>query len=185
MVIDPGVGSDRAALAIVSDGRLLVGPDNGVLSPALLVHDARAVTLPLPAGASASFHGRDVFAPAAAALANGASLEFLGVPAMRPVVRRTPEPRRLGDGTVVGEVIGVDRFGNAITNLVGLRPGVVELGTAVLAVRRTYADVLVGAPLAIVGSSGLIEVAVREGNGARYFGLTRGSKVVFRAIDSA
>jgi hypothetical protein len=99
-------------------------------------------------------------------------------------VRRTPEPRRLGDGTIVGEVIGVDRFGNAITNLVGLRPGVVELGTTVLAVRRTYADVLVGAPLAIVGSSGLIEVAVREGNGARHFGLTRGSKVVFRAIDS-
>lgn len=185
VVIDPGVGSDRAALAVSSDGRMLVGPDNGVLSPALLVHDTRAVTLAVPPGASASFHGRDVFAPAAAALAAGASLESLGMPAMHPVVRRTPEPRRLGDGTVVGEVIGVDRFGNAITNLVGLRPGVVELGTTVLAVRRTYADVLVGVPLAIVGSSGLIEVAVRDGNGARHFGLTRGSKVVFRAIDSA
>lgn len=184
VVIDPGVGSDRAALAIVSDGRLFVGPDNGVLSPALLVHESRAVTLAIPLGASASFHGRDVFAPAAAALATGASLESLGEPAIRPVVRRTPEPTRVGDGTLVGEVIIVDRFGNAITNLVGLRPGVVELGTTVLAVRRTYADVVVGAPLAIVGSSGLIEVAVREGNGARHFGLTRGSKVVFRATES-
>lgn len=181
VVIDPGVGSDRAALAVESDGRFLVGPDNGVLSPALLVSGARAVTLAIPSGASASFHGRDVFAPAAAALALGASLESLGRAAAAPRIRRTPEPRRLEDGALAGEVISVDRFGNAITNLVGLRPGVVELGTTVLAVRRTYADVAIGAPLAIVGSSGLIEVAVRDGSGARRFGLTRGSPVVFRA----
>lgn len=181
VVIDPGVGSDRAALAVESDGRFLVGPDNGVLSPALLVSGARAVMLATPSGASASFHGRDVFAPAAAALAVGASLESLGAAAAAPRIRRTPEPRRLEDGALAGEVISVDRFGNAITNLVGLRPGVVELGTTVLAVRRTYADVAIGAPLAIVGSSGLIEVAVRDGSGARRFGLTRGSPVVFRA----
>src|SRR5215471_2729823 len=78
-VVDPGVGSPRAALAVASDGRFLVGPDNGVLSPALLVGAARAVALPLPAHASASFHGRDVFAPAAAALARGEPLETLGV----------------------------------------------------------------------------------------------------------
>jgi S-adenosylmethionine hydrolase len=184
VVIDPGVGSARAALAIESDARFLVGPDNGVLSPALLVHGARAVILETPPAASASFHGRDVFAPAAAALASGTPLQSLGAPAPAPHIRRTPEPRRLDDGALAGEVISVDRFGNAITNLVGLRSGVVEVGTTVLAVRRTYADVPSGEPLAIVGSSGLIEVAVRDGNGARRFGLTRGSRVVFRAADS-
>ena len=180
VVVDPGVGSDRAALAVESDGRLLVGPDNGVLSPALLVSDARAVTLRVPLHASASFHGRDVFAPAAALLASGALLDSLGSPAEAPQIRRTPEPRRHDGGVLSGEVISIDRFGNAITNLLGLRPGVIEVNGAVLAVRRTYADVLVGAPLAIVGSTGLIEIAVREGNGARYFDLTRGSEVVFR-----
>lgn len=180
VVVDPGVGSDRAALAVASDGRLLVGPDNGVLSPALLVTGARSVMLETPPNASASFHGRDVFAPAAAALASGASLESLGPPARQPQIRRTPEPRRLDHGALAGEVISIDRFGNAITNLVGLRPGVIELGTAVVAIRRTYADVASGVPLAIVGSSGLIEVAVRDGSGARHFGLTRGSPVLFR-----
>ena len=179
VVIDPGVGSDRSALAVESDGRLLVGPDNGVLSPALLVHGARAVTLAIPQNASATFQGRDVFAPAAAALALGARLESLGTTARQPHIRRTPEPHRLDDGALEGEVISIDRFGNAITNLVGLRPGVVELGGVVLAVRRTYADVPIGMPLAIVGSSGLIEIAVRDGSGARHFGLTRGSRVVF------
>jgi|SRR5690348_7257103 len=181
VVVDPGVGSDRAALAVESDGRFLVGPDNGVLSPALLVNGARAVMLGIPPSASATFHGRDVFAPAAASLALGASLESLGAAADHPQIRRTPEPHRLDDGAIAGEVISVDRFGNAITNIVGLRAGVIELGSVVLAVRHTYADVAPGAPLAIVGSSGLIEIAVRDGSGARHFDLKRGSRVVFRA----
>ena len=75
VVVDPGVGSSRAAIAVSSDGRYLVGPDNGVLSPALLARDARAVALPLPSHVSATFHGRDVFAPAAARLASGTTLE--------------------------------------------------------------------------------------------------------------
>jgi S-adenosylmethionine hydrolase len=142
------------------------------------------VTLRVPPNASASFHGRDVFAPAAAALATGASLQALGTPAATPLIRRTPEPRRRHGGVLIGEVISVDRFGNAITNLLGLRAGVVEVGTAMLAVRRTYADVPIGSPLAIVGSTGLIEIAVREGSGARHFGLTRGSEILFRATDA-
>src|ERR671915_1712868 len=81
-VVDPGVGTARAALAVESDGRWLVGPDNGLLSPALLVAGARAVALPIPAGAAPTFHGRDVFAPAAAALAVGTPLDALGSPAL-------------------------------------------------------------------------------------------------------
>lgn len=182
VVVDPGVGTDRAALAMKSDGRCLVGPDNGVLSPALLVAGAGAVTVAVPANASASFHGRDVFAPAAASLATGASLESLGPAARQPMIRRTPEPQRVDDGVLAGVVIAVDRFGNAITNLVGLRAGIVEVTDASLPLRRTYGDVPSGAALAIVGSSGLIEVAVRDGNAARQLGLTRGTPVIFRSI---
>lgn len=181
VVVDPGVGTDRAALAVASDERLLVGPDNGVLSPALLIAGASAVALEVPPGASSSFHGRDVFAPAAASLALGADVSALGAAVPHPRVRRTPEPQRLGDGALLGEVISVDRFGNAITNLVGLRAGVVEAAGLSLPLRRTYGDVAAGAPIAIVGSSGLIEVAVRDGNAARVLRLTRGSAVRFRA----
>lgn len=181
VVVDPGVGTDRAALAVRSDGRWLVGPDNGVLSPALLVAGAGAVTLGIPRKASASFHGRDVFAPAAASLALGAGLESLGRVARHPLIRRTPEPQRVDDGVLAGVVISVDRFGNAITNLVALRAGTVELAGTTLPLRRTYGDVPSGTPLAIVGSSGLIEVAVRDGNAARQLNLSRGTPVVFRS----
>jgi S-adenosyl-L-methionine hydrolase (adenosine-forming) len=179
-VVDPGVGSGRTALAVESDGRWLVGPDNGVLSPALLVAGARAVALPIPAGAAPTFHGRDVFAPAAAALALGTPLDALGSPSLDVVVRRTPEPRRLADGSIEGQVITVDRFGNAVTNLVGLRAQSVEVNGTSFPLRRSYSDVARGEPVALVGSTGLIEIAVRDGNGAKALGLERGSVVVLR-----
>ena len=179
-VVDPGVGGHRGALAVASDDRFLVGPDNGLLSPALLVTGARAVALPIPPASAPTFHGRDVFAPAAAALALGCSLEALGAPVLEPLIRRTPEPRRLDDGAVQGEVIAIDRFGNALTNLVGLRRGAVEISGRALPLRRTYSDGASGRPVAVIGSSGLIEVAVRDGSAARDLGLTRGSVVVFR-----
>ena len=97
VVIDPGVGSTRGALAAASEGRFLVGPDNGVLSPALLHAGARCVSLAIPSGAAPTFHGRDVFAPAAAQLALGASLESLGEQAESPVIRRTPEATALSE----------------------------------------------------------------------------------------
>jgi|SRR5438067_2572174 len=181
VVVDPGVGTERAGLAVESDEHFFVGPDNGVLSPALLVAGARAVTLPVPYGASASFHGRDIFAPAAAAIALGTAIDSLGEPAVEPLIRRTPEPQRRDDGALAGEVISIDRFGNAITNLVGLRSGIVEAAGATLPLRRTYGDVPTGAPVALVGSTGLIEVAVRDGNAARALHLTKGSVVLFRA----
>ena len=180
-VVDPGVGSERGALAVESDERALVGPDNGVLSPALLVSGARAVVLPVPPAAAPTFHGRDVFAPAAAELALGRALDALGEPANDPVIRRTPEPHRLSDGAIQGEVISIDRFGNAITNLVGLRNGVVEVNGVALPLRRTYADVARGSLLAVVGSSGLIEIAVRDGSASDKLRLQRGDVLVFRA----
>jgi S-adenosylmethionine hydrolase len=179
-VVDPDVGSARPALAVASDGRFLVGPDNGLLSPALLVGGARAVALPVPPSASPTFHARDVFAPAAAMLASGSPVDALGTPVDDPVIRRTAEARRLPDGAIEGQIIAVDRFGNAVTNLVAAHGGVVEVGTLKLPVRRTYADVTPGMPLALSGSSGLVEIAVRDGNAAASLGLGRGAIVLLR-----
>jgi S-adenosylmethionine hydrolase len=180
VVVDPGVGSNRAALAVSSDGRFLVGPDNGVLSPSLLLSGAHAVTLRVPSTASATFHGRDVFAPAAAALATGTPIDALGVACLDPVIRRTPEARRGPDGSVIGEVIAVDRFGNAISNLIAPRGGRIEVAGRAMPIVRTYADAGVGDIVALVGSSGFVEIAQREGNAARALALARGTPVTLR-----
>jgi S-adenosylmethionine hydrolase len=180
VVVDPGVGSTRRALAVESDGRSLVGPDNGLLSPALLLAGARAVELPVTAGSAPTFHGRDVFAPAAALLAAGSGVDALGNPVSDPEIRRTREARRRSDGAIEGVVITVDRFGNAVTNLLAAHGGVIEVGTLRLPILRTYADVAPGAVLALVGSSGLIEIAVRDGNAAALLGLQRDSTVLLR-----
>ncbi|MDB4879255.1 MAG: hypothetical protein JWL60_701 [Gemmatimonadetes bacterium] len=180
VVVDPGVGGPRAAIAVESDGRFLVGPDNGVLSPALLPRGARCVTIAIPSGASPTFHGRDVFAPAAAALALGASLDSVGSPHLAPVVRRTPEAVRLPDGGVRGVVITIDRFGNAVTNLVAHRGGSIDVAGRTLVLRRTYGDAAADEALALIGSSGLVEIAVRDGSASARLGLRRGSEVVLR-----
>jgi S-adenosylmethionine hydrolase len=178
VVVDPGVGGSRAALAIASAGRLLVGPDNGVLSPALLHAGARCVSLPVPPSAAPTFHGRDVFAPAAADLAQGIALDALGAPHAAPIVRRTPEATRRADGTLAGVVITIDRFGNAVTNLMARHGGAVDVGGRRIALARTYSEVEAGDPVALVGSSGLVEIAVRDGSAAAQLGLRRGSSVV-------
>lgn len=176
-IIDPGVGSERAALAVESEGRYLVGPDNGVLSPALLHAGMRCVALPIPSGAAPTFHGRDVFAPAAAELARGVALDALGEPLANPVVRRTPEAIRRDDGSIAGVVITIDRFGNAVTNLMARRGGMLSVGGHRLPLSRSYSDVPAGALVALVGSSGLVEIARRDGNAATQLGLMRGSEV--------
>jgi S-adenosylmethionine hydrolase len=178
VVVDPGVGSPRAALAVECEGRFLVGPDSGVLSPALLHPDVRCVALPVPPGASPTFHGRDVFAPAAAQLAGGVPLEALGEPCVDPVMRRTPEATRRADGAVAGVVITIDRFGNLVTNLMSRRGGTIELAGQSLPIARTYADVESGALVALMGSSGLVEVALRDGSAAERLRARRGDSVV-------
>ncbi|MGH7690266.1 MAG: SAM hydrolase/SAM-dependent halogenase family protein, partial [Gemmatimonadaceae bacterium] len=151
VVVDPGVGTARAALAVESRRRYLVGPDNGVLSPALLAPGVRVVRLSEPAAISNTFHGRDVFVPAAAHLALGRPVDALGTPFSEPVIRRTPEPHRAPDGSVEGQVVAIDRFGNAITNLLGVKGGVVMVAGRPVPVHRVYADVASGEPVAVVG----------------------------------
>lgn len=181
-VIDPEVGSARRALAVESDGRFLVGPDNGLLSPALLLAGARAVELAVPPGAAPTFHARDVFAPAAALLAAGSPVDSLGAEVADPLVRRTREARRRDDGAIEGTVITVDRFGNAVTNLLAAHGGTVEVGSLRLPVLRTYADVAPGTAIALAGSSGLIEIAVRDGSAASLLGVGRGTTVLLRGV---
>lgn len=179
VVVDPGVGTTRAALAVCADHRFLLAPDNGVLSGPLGVDGARAVALAIPQGASATFHGRDVFAPAAAAIALGTPVVQLGSVLESPIRVRIEEPRRDEHGHLVGEVLVLDHFGNAITNLPAPAGSArVTFDTCELPVHRTYADVPPGHPLALAGSSGLVEIAVREGSAAKRFALRRGQRVV-------
>jgi S-adenosylmethionine hydrolase len=179
VVVDPGVGTARAALAVESNKRFLLGPDNGVLSPALIAGGAYVVELPIPPYASATFHGRDVFAPAAVRLAAGESLDRLGTTKTDPVIRRTPDVRRAEDGTLRGQVLTVDRFGNLITNIVGRAGGHVEFAGRALRVMRTYSDVPHGNLIALAGSSGFLEIAARGGSAAEELHARRGDPVTW------
>ncbi len=178
-VVDPGVGTERRAIAAESDGggHHFVAPDNGLLS---FLEGARYIALPILPGAAPTFHGRDVFAPAAASLATGSSLEALGATITDPYHFPRPAPRT--DGlTVVGEVIYIDRFGTLVSNIAGhaVQRGVrirVE-GTDVGSLARTFRDVARGALVAFVGSGGTVEIAVRDGSAARMLGVGVGAEV--------
>jgi S-adenosylmethionine hydrolase len=188
VVVDPGMGTSRAGIACAAAGRFLVGPDNGVLTPALggsAAAERRCVRIDERAvgGAVApTFHGRDVFAPAAAALATGRALDALGEPLADPVVLEEPGPTREPDGAT-GEVVSVDRFGNATTNIPGAWAaggGVVDVGRVRVRIARTYGDVRPGEPVALVDSEGWIEVAVRDGSAAERLGIVPGAAVRLR-----
>lgn len=181
VVVDPGVGTTRAALAFSADGHCFVGPDNGVFTPVLHDAEVEAVVLPTPDGASPTFHGRDLFAPAAGALASGARLSALGEPfAGIPGRLAYTEPHYEGK-SVVGEIVYIDRFGSLITNLTtDLVPSYATLEVEDLdlgPLRRTFDDVTNGGLLAYVGSGGAIEIAVRNGSAARRLGIGVGGQV--------
>jgi S-adenosylmethionine hydrolase len=181
VVVDPGVGTARAALALRAHGHWFVGPDNGVFTPLYRDAEVTIAVLPVPADASPTFHGRDVFAPAAAALASGTPLPALGEPLATIPVRLTyAEPHYEGK-SVVGEILYVDRFGTLVTNLTTeLVPpyAVLEVeGLEIGPLRRTFGDVPTGGLLAYVGSGGAVEIAVRDGSAARRLGLGMGGRI--------
>jgi S-adenosylmethionine hydrolase len=192
VVVDPGVGSARRALAVANRAHSMLGPDNGVLS---LVFDgtSRAVEIePSRLGAasiSATFHGRDVFAPAAARLAHGAALDMLGPAADQLVRLSLPTPQRQSN-RLRGEIIHVDRFGNLITNLSRAElgalqqsaPSRVRLGDgAVLPWVHCYAEAPAGVAVALMGSSELVEIAVRDASARRLTGAAVGDAVWIEA----
>jgi hypothetical protein len=196
VVVDPGVGTDRRAIVLTAGDHVLVGPDNGVLVPAARALARRAGSdgdltvyeIPVSAPESTTFHGRDVFAPAAAAV-HDTPPTALDYPALTEFVNlEFPTPTVDGD-VIHGEVLVVDDFGNAITNVPGdrLRDRLdedreVEVGGERTPVRETYAAVDPGERVVTVGSHGNVELAVNRGRGDDAFGVTPGSEVVLESI---
>jgi S-adenosylmethionine hydrolase len=183
-VVDPGVGTERAAIALRTRGHAFVGPDNGLFSPVLRDAEVEIVTLATPDGASPTFHGRDLFAPVAAALAAGSPLTVLGKPFIGlPHRLAYTEPHYEGK-SIVGEIIYVDRFGTLVTNLTPeLVPPYASIeveGLDLGPLRRTFGDVPTGGLLAYVGSGGEVEVGVRDGSAARRLGLGVGGRIRVR-----
>jgi S-adenosylmethionine hydrolase len=191
VVVDPGVGSRRKAIALQAANAHFVAPDNGVLSYMLAREEMRqAVSLTNSRyhrpTVSHTFHGRDIFAPVAAHLARGIPLTELGEPLTEIVTFSLPQPQVLPNGNVVGHVLQVDRFGNLILDV---REGdpilgeglVLEVaGRRIQGLGRTFRDVLAGEMLAYIGSSGHLEIAFREGNAAQSLGVEKGDKILLR-----
>jgi S-adenosylmethionine hydrolase len=191
-IVDPGVGSTRRGLAIsTARGDVLVGPDNGLLLPAAevlggprAIHELTAERLWRPT-VSPVFHGRDLFGPTVGHLAGGLPLTELGPVVTDPVPAPWPRPRHRG-GHLIGEVLHVDQYGNAVTNLPAAELPerfalTVGTGRPLLGPARTYTDVAPGEPVALIGSSGYLEIAAREANGAQILGLHPGDEVIVLA----
>lgn len=172
-VVDPGVGSDRAGLIVQADGRFFVGPDNGLFDRVaarasevrvwhIIWHTARL---------SATFHGRDIFAPVGAMLAEGTALaEELG-DEIDWAAKEWPDD--------LARIVYIDRYGNAMTGIRARSMGMAKLvvNGQVLNRVRTFSDAAPGEGFWYENSSGLVEIAVNQGAAARYFGLAAGDAV--------
>jgi S-adenosylmethionine hydrolase len=187
VVVDPGVGSERRAIALETDTHLFVGPDNGIFSPLFQPHKKRTIVhlterkyfLP---SISHTFHGRDIFAPVAARLSLGVDLEMMGPLIDDPFSLPIPRPKEKGK-SLYGQIVRVDHFGNLVTNIhrkelgrfLGSAPPIIRAGDLVL--RRlchTYAEVGEGEPLALLGSSNFLEIAVNLGRASENVGIHSG-----------
>ena len=195
-VVDPGVGTERGAIAIRTGSSFFVGPDNGLFSLVLKKEtkwEARRLENPQlrRSPLSSTFHGRDLFAPAAAHLACGVSFETLGL-GCDPVCVQWSEPI-IAKGKVIGEVIHIDRFGNAVTNVRGavlekqgpadkwrITAGKSEFNS----IEQTYGRLKAGEALALTGSTGFVEIAVNQGNAASKLDLAPGTRVSFVLVGS-
>lgn len=206
VVVDPGVGTARRAIASRTAWGVLVGPDNGVFSY-VWAEAPPDLTVALEnrqyrrGQVSSTFHGRDIFAPAAAHIAAGVPLECLG-----PVVADAellPLPLvEISPGRIRGRILHIDRFGNAVTSIgrlswtasdldlvpafgphgpVGLAPAEVMIsvrGRTLGQIHRTYGDVARGDPIALIGSEGMLEIALNRGHAAEALGLAVGDDVL-------
>jgi S-adenosylmethionine hydrolase len=190
-VVDPGVGTARDIIVVAAAGHAFVAPDNGLLAPVVARSDsptvfrldaAKAIArfkLPVP---SATFHGRDLFAPIAAEIAAGRVTPAELGPKTTDIVPSWVEEPAVTPDQVAGVIITIDHFGNLITNidaeLIRAFPApVVRTGGHSLPLRRTYGDVRPGEFLALVNSFGVIEIARAEQSAAEALGLGRGAPV--------
>jgi len=199
-VVDPGVGTDRRAVAIRVGSHALVGPDNGLLRPVVRrLRESLAADDPVVAAyeivvddpASTTFHGRDVFAPAAADIHETGVESIAAVDTLEPlslaecVELELPTATR-DDGTIHGEVLVVDEFGNAITNIPGAwlaDSDAVRVDGERVPVAETFASVDPGERLVTVGSHGYVECDVNQGRGDDAFGLAAGDSLSLRLAE--
>lgn len=191
-VVDPGVGSGRSAVAVRTHNGWFVGPDNGLLWQVVGESLVELVAIEQVPGSnlkvSSTFHGRDLFAPAAAFIARGGALPDLG-PVQKNLTELDVPWAKRSDRVVEGVVIHVDGFGNIITNIrrVDLPTSadrvVVRVGeTLIRGLVNCYADVPSGTLCSLIGSENLLEIAVAEGDAASKLGVSRGTPVVCRVI---
>lgn len=191
-VVDPMVGTGRRILAARYSDRIVLAPDNGLLT---FVHrDAQLQEIRsvenrqfLAGTLSCTFHGRDIFAPVAAHLSRGVAMDRLGPPVDRIEAIEVARPEFARNGTITGRVLHIDRFGNLITNIAAIdlaghrfAEGVrqIHLGDRLIGrLRITYSDVAPGEPLALIGSTQMLEIAVNQGNAADLFHVHRGDPV--------
>jgi len=194
-VVDPGVGGKRRPIAMLADNYLFVGPDNGLFSTIIEIqHHADVIHLKETKywmhSISPTFHGRDIFAPVAAYLSLGVNPSLIGEKIDNPTPLAYPPPRE-NNSDIVGEVTRVDHFGNLITNIsrehlspfLKSKDLIITVGRLTLEkISTTYNDVPKGQPLALIGSSHLLEVAVNMGRAIDYLGQDNviGTKVIVR-----
>lgn len=209
-VVDPGVGTARRPVAVQAIHGQYVGPDNGLFGLVLNeLTDCKAVQLYEPISASATFHGRDIFAPAAALLAGGSPLEKLGTPLPAGDLAHLPPLRieRVGWSSLRGEIIHVDHFGNLITSLgpfdwsghdltlsrdnynvtFDMSHASVVLpgkGIRIRTIQRTYADTAEGQLIALISSDGQLEIAINRGSAAQLTGATVGDTLELRLSEN-
>lgn len=195
-VVDPGVGTNRRAIAVRTENCVLVGPDNGIFSLILKhQHAIEAVNLDNPdfylKPVSPTFHGRDIFAPVGAHLACGAKFEDVGTHIeLDSLIHLSGSDACFYRHDIEAHVLHIDRFGNVVTNLTkrgyekwGGDPqhAVIEFEAyPPVRVYRTFADVPLYSPLAFWGSGGHLEIAVRDSNAAAHYGLAQASSVIVR-----
>jgi|SRR5699024_6944216 len=189
VVIDPGVGTERKAIALQLEDQYFVGPDNGIFSLLTANRPYKAVRLTkeeyLRRGPSDTFHGRDIFAPAAAHLSRGVDLTNLGEPVNELVSYRWMQPIADKDG-LEGTVIHIDKFGNLITNIskslieevIADEEVKLYVGNVILDnIATTFGDVAEGEPVAYIGSAGMLEVGINQGNAKQMLGVQKGAQL--------
>lgn len=193
-VIDPGVGSARAAIAVETDNGIFLGPDNGVLSLALENEGVRSIRqLENPefflSPVSHTFHARDVFAPVAARLSrNSGIFEKLG-PEQESYQKLDTRVARQEGARIFGTIIYIDRFGNAITNIPNHETEedddrVIAVGRAIFPLKPCYQGVASGHGVAVRGSAGFLEIAINGGNAAARHRLKTGSAATLRRVEA-
>jgi S-adenosyl-L-methionine hydrolase (adenosine-forming) len=185
VVVDPGVGSSRRIVAIDSAGKLFLAPDNGVLTFIIgIAHAVENASLFLPDG-STTFHGRDRFAPVAAALANGLPIEQLG-PRIDDLARLDYDPPTYDRKRAEGTIVAVDRFGNLITDLEPARIPFTSftLKARQITVSRVETTYSGKGPFLIIGSTGCVEISAPGASAAELLQLSRGDRVTIDPASS-